>query len=152
MRYVLILALLAITSGIHAQQTEVTPPENVEILKANPDKIVPQKKLSPEQITRIKELKNQIKTIRSQTEEKLRNLQSYDELTQKKVEEIKFNSELQILKLRREIAVIYGDQKRVKEFDEAIDHLEHPEKYRKPPVKSTRENPSEFPVEEERVR
>jgi len=128
-----------------------------QVLKVSPDKLntVSRKKLSQEEIQRIKDIRAQIKNLREGTMAKVKELsKSKDEADMKKVEALKFETELKVMKLRREIAVIRGNEKLVKEFDEAIDHIEHPEKYRKPPVKVERSIPDgrSGQIEEKKVR
>lgn len=122
------------------------PPVMVrESQKANTP-FIQRKKLTQEEIQRLKEIQKEIKEIQNQALLKVKEIDSrvnaMDETELRKVQEIKVETELKVLRLRREIAKIKGNNRLVKEFDRAIDNIKHPEKYRKPPVETKREIPS----------
>ncbi len=115
----------------------IVPPQSQPSININ------RKRLTNEEIQRIKDIQRQIKNLREETVKKVKELSQANDNpeTMKIIEKVKFETELKILKLRREIAVIRGNEDLVKEFDVAIDHIEHPEKYRKPALKKTRNIP-----------
>ncbi len=47
---------------------------------------------------------------------------------EKKAKEIEINAEIEIIKLRREIAVLLGDKKEIEEADHALEQLTRTEK------------------------
>jgi len=146
-------------SFLFGESTKESPNE----VKKQPVKIVPgnytplnKKKLTDEEVQRIKSIREQIESLQRGTLQKIKELSTgkmaESPETMKKVEALKLETELKILKLRREIAQIKGNEKLVKEFDNAIDNIEHPEKYQKPPVNVEREIPEQSPPVEEKVR
>lgn len=140
--------------GTNPQGKQLSP-QKIEVIEGTVPASQP-KTLTKEQKDNVSKIKEEINRITTQSKIDIQNIASQDKLSEedmnKQIEKIKIETELKILKLRREIAQIYGNTKLVKEFDNAIDHIEHPEKYRKPPVKVEREIREEPSPAEEKVR
>ncbi len=124
MKWVVALALGMLTLGsLWAQSPTVT---------THPGEIPPPtRQLSEAQKQRVQTLRAEIRRVQEETRQQVATLnQEYrltgDEALMQQVQQAKARAELQILKLRKEIAQIHGNLQEVQAYDLQIQQLEHP--------------------------
>ena len=124
MKWVVALALGMLTLGTLSAQSQTATTHPGEIPP-------PTRQLSQAQKQQVQNLRAEIERVQEETRRQVAALnQEYrltgDEALMQQVQQAKTRAELQILKLRKEIAQIYGNLQEVQAYDIQIQQLEHP--------------------------
>ena len=139
-RYILIVISVALASSLYAGQTGSLS-DKAQIEEKGGSKLhkvaVHPRQLTPEE-QELQALNEQLKSLEEAAMREIKALsENVETLTpgeredvNKRIEEIKYRLERESLDIKKRIAELKGDTWLLNQVEEAIDHLDHPEKYR----------------------